>query len=272
VFHHPRVPEYPHRTDALATHALPPTDQSWSIAEKNRVVPITRYRRALAYIEVYARQRPTMMIGPSINAPHWRSAGKRSVHVQSTIVARRVPIAVGSTTSPSPVLSTLTPCPSGPPSPWQERRHPRGPSLGVSCEGAKLKDDRSGAGHHHRRAGWIGAGQGGCAGHDVPGPDATRAPRRCYDRRRGAPWFRVPLTTLFVSVPRGQSACRVRSYHLAVRARVEEAGRPHVLEVNPLPHLHPEIGDLCKAARAAGLDYSELLGALVSSARARWRI
>lgn len=42
------------------------------------------------------------------------------------------------------------------------------------------------------------------------------------------------------------------------------------LEINPLPHLHPGVGDFCRAAAASGLGYSELLGSIVDNAWRRW--
>ncbi len=38
------------------------------------------------------------------------------------------------------------------------------------------------------------------------------------------------------------------------------------LEANPLPHLHPEVGDFCRSASAAGWTYLELLEAIVANA------
>jgi D-alanine-D-alanine ligase len=50
--------------------------------------------------------------------------------------------------------------------------------------------------------------------------------------------------------------------------RVTRDGRPVFLEANPLPGLSPEKGDIVIAARAAGLSYDGLIGALVARAAA----
>jgi D-alanine-D-alanine ligase len=54
--------------------------------------------------------------------------------------------------------------------------------------------------------------------------------------------------------------------------RLDDAGNASVLEVNPLPHLHPQIGDFCRSASAAGLQYTDLLRELVASSSRRWRL
>ncbi len=38
------------------------------------------------------------------------------------------------------------------------------------------------------------------------------------------------------------------------------------LEANPLPHLHPEVGDFCRSASAAGWAYLDLLETIVTGA------
>jgi D-alanine-D-alanine ligase len=43
----------------------------------------------------------------------------------------------------------------------------------------------------------------------------------------------------------------------------------HFIEINPLPHLHPEIGDFCRSASAAGYSYQALLSAIMNSAKER---
>jgi D-alanine-D-alanine ligase len=54
-----------------------------------------------------------------------------------------------------------------------------------------------------------------------------------------------------------------------VDLRLDAAGRPSFMEVNPLPGLHPTHSDLPMIATAAGLSYPALLGAIVDSAVAR---
>jgi len=48
--------------------------------------------------------------------------------------------------------------------------------------------------------------------------------------------------------------------------RVDEKGIPNFLEVNPLAGLHPQNSDLCILAQKAGMSYTALIGAILSSA------
>ncbi len=57
-----------------------------------------------------------------------------------------------------------------------------------------------------------------------------------------------------------------------VDVRLDGAGRPMFLEVNPLPGINPITGDLCILARGSGVSYDRLIGAIVASARERWGI
>ncbi|HAX21061.1 MAG TPA: hypothetical protein DCY64_12360 [Hydrogenophaga sp.] len=41
--------------------------------------------------------------------------------------------------------------------------------------------------------------------------------------------------------------------------RVSENGEIHFIEINPLPHLHPKIGDFCRSGTFAGFQYTDLL-------------
>ncbi len=54
-----------------------------------------------------------------------------------------------------------------------------------------------------------------------------------------------------------------------VDLRSDREGRPHFLEVNPLPGLHPRRSDLPILAGMVGLSYGELIGTIVESARQR---
>jgi D-alanine-D-alanine ligase len=57
-----------------------------------------------------------------------------------------------------------------------------------------------------------------------------------------------------------------------IDVRLDAAGRPNVVEVNPLPGILPDPADnscLPKAARAAGIDYDALIGACLNAAAAR---
>lgn len=57
-----------------------------------------------------------------------------------------------------------------------------------------------------------------------------------------------------------------------VDVRLDAAGEPHFLELNPLPGIAPGHSDLALMANAIGMSYRELVGAVVESARARWRL
>jgi D-alanine-D-alanine ligase len=51
-----------------------------------------------------------------------------------------------------------------------------------------------------------------------------------------------------------------------VDCRCDADGRPHFLEVNPLPGLHPVLGDLVILADLAGVSYQELIASVIASA------
>ncbi len=57
-----------------------------------------------------------------------------------------------------------------------------------------------------------------------------------------------------------------------IDVRLDAAGRPNVIEVNPLPGILPDPADnscLPKAARAAGIGYDELIQSCLKHAAAR---
>ncbi|WP_246325457.1 D-alanine--D-alanine ligase family protein [Dissulfurirhabdus thermomarina] len=54
-----------------------------------------------------------------------------------------------------------------------------------------------------------------------------------------------------------------------VDIRLDADGNPAFLEINPLPGLHPTHSDLPMTATACGMEYGELIGAIVASARKR---
>ena len=54
-----------------------------------------------------------------------------------------------------------------------------------------------------------------------------------------------------------------------VDVRADEGGRPHFIEINPLPGLNPVTGDLPMLWRLGGREYRELLDAIVTSAATR---
>ncbi len=54
--------------------------------------------------------------------------------------------------------------------------------------------------------------------------------------------------------------------------RADGQGRPHFLEINPLPGLHPESSLFPQQAYAAGLSYQELIGRILEAAMKRCRL
>jgi D-alanine-D-alanine ligase len=55
-----------------------------------------------------------------------------------------------------------------------------------------------------------------------------------------------------------------------IDVRCDEQGRPHILEINPLPGIHPSMNScLPRAARAAGLDYSDVILGVLRAGAAR---
>lgn len=55
-----------------------------------------------------------------------------------------------------------------------------------------------------------------------------------------------------------------------VDLRLDAAGVPHVLEINPLPGLAPGYSDLCKSAEAAGMSYYQLVNSILDAALERY--
>lgn len=55
-----------------------------------------------------------------------------------------------------------------------------------------------------------------------------------------------------------------------VDIRCDRDGAPNFLEINPLPGLNPETGDLVVLARGHGWTYEALIGRIVAAAAARW--
>ena len=49
-------------------------------------------------------------------------------------------------------------------------------------------------------------------------------------------------------------------------------GVPYFLEVNPLPGLNPETGDLLIIAKAMGVSHAELIATIVNEAKGRYGI
>jgi len=82
---------------------------------------------------------------------------------------------------------------------------------------------------------------------------------------------RVPTAVL-----RAAEACALAAYRALgcrdvarVDVRLDAAGTPKFLEANPLPGMNPRTGDLCILSRRSGLEYVDLVDAIVKSALAR---
>jgi D-alanine-D-alanine ligase len=54
--------------------------------------------------------------------------------------------------------------------------------------------------------------------------------------------------------------------------RLDAQGRPHILEINTLPGMNPDISDLCIMARAEGMQYSDLVNDILYLAARRYRL
>jgi len=96
-----------------------------------------------------------------------------------------------------------------------------------------------------------------------------RAKEECERLMEYAPLPRSPLR-------RQIEALALAAYHTLecrdaarVDIRLDQAGQPHFLEVNPLPGLHPTHSDLPMIAAQAGMSHSDLIGAIIRSALAR---
>jgi D-alanine-D-alanine ligase len=54
--------------------------------------------------------------------------------------------------------------------------------------------------------------------------------------------------------------------------RLDAAGNPYILEINPLPGLTPEFSDLCLEALGMGWDHTRLVNAILAAAVARYAV
>jgi D-alanine-D-alanine ligase len=54
------------------------------------------------------------------------------------------------------------------------------------------------------------------------------------------------------------------------RLDADDGDRPYILEVNPLPGLYPGLSDLVLEADAAGMQYNDLIKAILSAACLRF--
>ncbi len=57
-----------------------------------------------------------------------------------------------------------------------------------------------------------------------------------------------------------------------VDLRLDAAGQPRFIEINPLPGVNPVTSDLCILARGCGWTYEQLVGGIVQSARHRYAL
>lgn len=108
-------------------------------------------------------------------------------------------------------------------------------------------------------------------------PEAGDAPIYGFEQKQTSAHVRfdVPAT---VSRTLSRELIRVtRDAYLAlgcrdvarIDVRLDEAGVPNFIECNPLPGLTPGFSDLCVIATAAGLTYTQLIGAILAPALAR---
>ena len=54
--------------------------------------------------------------------------------------------------------------------------------------------------------------------------------------------------------------------------RISKDNVPYFIEINPLPHLHPDIGDFCRSAKASNISYSVLLKNIMENAMKRFNL
>jgi D-alanine-D-alanine ligase len=55
-----------------------------------------------------------------------------------------------------------------------------------------------------------------------------------------------------------------------VDIRLDVAGNPQLMEINPLPGLTPGYSDICMQAAAEGIDYEDLILKILYLAAGRW--
>ena len=91
------------------------------------------------------------------------------------------------------------------------------------------------------------------------GVTATRPPAEAHPRP-------VPVARNAVDVARSAYlALRCRDIG-RVDVRLDQDGRPHVIEVNPLPGLAPRYSDVCKMTESLGWPHTRVIAAVLDPA------
>ncbi|MCA9733030.1 MAG: ATP-grasp domain-containing protein [Lewinellaceae bacterium] len=57
-----------------------------------------------------------------------------------------------------------------------------------------------------------------------------------------------------------------------VDIRLSKKNIPYFIEINPLPHMHPDIGDFCRSAKLDGINYFELLDIIINNSLKRYKL
>lgn len=88
----------------------------------------------------------------------------------------------------------------------------------------------------------------------------------------------IPGSKIGVVLRKDMEEISLKAYHLLgchdaarIDLRCDEIGRPHFLEINPLPGLHPIHSDLPIIARQVGMSYRELISTILEAAIKRYR-
>ena len=95
------------------------------------------------------------------------------------------------------------------------------------------------------------------------------AKERCEELVQYLPYRKGPLSGQLEQLAiKSYKALQCRDA-ARVDFRCDEKGRPHFLEINPLPGLHPTHSDLPMIATQEGMSYIELIKAIIESALSR---
>jgi D-alanine-D-alanine ligase len=108
-----------------------------------------------------------------------------------------------------------------------------------------------------------------------PGGVSSFADKEEWEQRSHSYYSRVACPALAAEL--GDLA--VRAYRSLgcqdigrVDIRCDDTGQPHLLEINPVPAMHPTHSAMTTIGRFAGISYAELLGVVIDHARRRWAI